>query len=78
LRPYSSRKDNSIGYCSIQSFKGLEAPVVIVTDIERVADNEAMALFYVAITRAVHRLIILANKAAKKDIINILTGGKNS
>jgi len=37
----------------------MEAEVVVVTDIEEVISPESGRLFYVALTRAKHRLIIL-------------------
>lgn len=74
IQPFDPRFSGStISYCSIQAFKGLEAPAIIVTGIEKVGDLNSRALFYVAITRAVSRLIIIANKSAKKDLINSLS-----
>ena len=55
------------GYCSIHSFKGLEAPAVVVTDVDRVAGPDASALFYVATTRALHRLVILAHQRVRAE-----------
>jgi ATP-dependent exoDNAse (exonuclease V) beta subunit len=43
----------------------MEAGAVIVTDIDRIMDADAMALFYVAITRALHRLIVLVGEPVK-------------
>ena len=57
-----------IGYCSIHAFKGLEAEVVIVTDIDRITESDALPLFYIAITRALHRLILFMHEHVKKDI----------
>lgn len=54
-------------FCSIHAFKGLESPAVIVTDIERVGGHEASSLFYVASTRALHRLIILAHQRVRAE-----------
>lgn len=55
------------GYCSIHAFKGLEAPAVIVTDVDHVGGPEASSLFYVATTRALHRLQILAHKRVRAE-----------
>lgn len=72
LTPFRLGLDGHIGYCSIHAFKGLEAPAVIVTDIEQVEDIEVSHLFYVALTRALHRLIILSAESARVEIITTL------
>lgn len=72
LTPFRLGLDGHIGYCSIHAFKGLEAPAVIVTDIEQVEDVEASHLFYVALTRALHRLIILSAESARAEITTTL------
>jgi len=72
LRPFATRSAGQAGYCSIHAFKGMEAGAVIVTDIDRIMDVDAMALFYVAITRALHRLIVLVGEPVKRDVIKIL------
>ncbi len=48
-------------YCSIYRFKGLEAPAVVVTDVEHLDDAADRSLLYVACTRALQRLVILAH-----------------
>jgi DNA polymerase III delta prime subunit len=65
---------NQIGYGSIHSFKGMEKAAVIVTDVESIAGERIAALFYVAMTRALHRLHILANKSIKQDILKTIFG----
>nr|WP_319492541.1 NERD domain-containing protein [uncultured Desulfobacter sp.] len=73
LVPYSGVTDNSrISYCTIHAFKGLEAPVVIVTDMEEIRKTESINLLYISITRALSRLVILINKKAQADLKNIL------
>ena len=67
-----NEKDD-IGFCTIHSFKGLEAPVVIVTDIEEVESDKYASLFYVAITRSVERLVIFVSDKARKEMVKILT-----
>lgn len=66
----ASRKQIAMG--SIHAFKGLESPVIIVTDVESILDDHAISLFYVAITRAVHRLYILASDKVKSEILKVL------
>jgi hypothetical protein len=67
LRPAGYAAAGHTSFCSIHAFKGLEAPAVIVTDVDRVAGQDASALFYVATTRALHRLIILAHQRVKAE-----------
>ena len=53
-----------IGYTSIHAFKGMESPVIIITDvcdISRTTFN-ARDLLYVGVTRALSQLIILAHE----------------
>lgn len=68
------QKNDKIPYCSIHSFKGMEAPIVIITDIENISSTESQSLFYVGITRALDKLFILASKNASREINEILLG----
>jgi hypothetical protein len=68
----SDMESNRIHYGTIHSFKGLEAPVVVLTDIEDVLSPEARALFYVGITRTLERIIILLNQDANREMSEIL------
>jgi DNA helicase IV len=71
LRNYGS-SPHHIGYCSIHAFKGLESPAIVVTDIEHIGDETSRALFYVAVTRAVQRLFILARGTTKAAMRQML------
>jgi ATP:corrinoid adenosyltransferase len=75
LTPYSFELEGQVGYCTIHAFKGLEADAVVITDIEDVTSLEASQLFYVAVTRALHRLTILAAAATESEIKAILLRG---
>ena len=55
---------------SVRRFKGLEAPVIVLTDIESISSDEAQTLLYVAVTRALSKLVLLMHKDAKKDFLN--------
>lgn len=72
FRPFGESRGSHIGYSSIHAYKGLESPAVIVTDIDRLDATTSTDLFYVAITRALERLIILAHESAKTDILGTL------
>ena len=71
LSPVESAGREQIGYSSIHTFKGMEAPIVIVTDIDKI-DETSMSLFYVAVTRAFHKLFIFMHEDVKKDIRTLL------
>jgi superfamily I DNA/RNA helicase len=78
LCPILVRQTGQVGFCSIHAFKGLEMSVVIVTDIEHVNNDEAVALLYVGLTRALHRLVVLVHEQAKPDILRLMTATKET
>lgn len=75
LRPLGVASGKQVGYTSVHAFKGLEAGAVIVTDIEGI--SEAADIFYIAATRALHRLVLLIDTNAKQDVLDIITGGRS-
>ena len=50
-----------VRYASIYRFKGLEAPAVVVTDLRSLATPAERSLLYVACTRALERLVLIAH-----------------
>lgn len=58
LRPADgrSRKRGVLHYSTIQSFKGLDAPAVVVTDLDRNVVPKFESVMYVGLTRATDRL----------------------
>lgn len=73
-----STESRSIRFGTISSFKGLEAPAVILTDIDEVGTGQAQRLFYVGISRATDRLRVLAQDGLQGTVAEILTGGMAS
>ena len=67
-----NKNKNRIKFGTIHSFKGLESPIIVLSDIEQVNSQAASSLFYVGITRALDRLYILVNESARKEILEIL------
>lgn len=61
-------KRNSIPYCTIHSFKGLESPVVILVDIDGISSSSQRALLYVGMSRARSHLIVMLHDSIKKLI----------
>jgi hypothetical protein len=76
LAAFEPPSTGQIRYTTIQSFKGLDAPAIVVTDIEHVDGDMFSSLFYVATTRALERLCIIVHETAKPGIIQSLLGGK--
>ncbi len=75
LKPYN-QDYQAIRYCSIHRFKGLEAPCIVITDVDKLGDAEHASLLYVALTRATNRVVILALEAVRDEIKSLLIGGK--
>ena len=65
------------GVCStsIRRFKGLEAAVIVVTDIEEIVSDEAQKLLYVAVTRAIDKLVLLVRSGAREEFMTGIQGG---
>jgi DNA helicase IV len=64
---HASKKQ--IGCGSIHAFKGMESLAIIVTDVETITGEQAASLFYIAMTRALHRLYILAHSNVKDVVL---------
>lgn len=64
--------EDRIAYTSIQSYKGLEAPVIVITDITELEDDWNRVVNYVGLTRARTALIVSADKELKKEYRNRL------
>jgi hypothetical protein len=73
--PFEAAATGQIRYTTIQSFKGLDSPAIVVTDIEHVDGDMFSSLFYVASTRALERLCIIVHETAKPGIIQSLLSG---
>ncbi|MEK6259921.1 MAG: AAA family ATPase [Planctomycetota bacterium] len=74
LTPIDESQPGRVPFTTIQSFKGLESPAIVVTDIEHLDSELFSSLFYVATTRALERLCIIVHETAKPDIITALLG----
>lgn len=62
----------SAGFTTIHAFKGLEAAIVILSDIKETDDAKRLDLFYVGMSRALHRLVILCHKSFKPTLQNLV------
>jgi hypothetical protein len=74
LAGYEQAAAGQVRYTTVQSFKGLDSPAVVVTDIEHLSGDLFSSLFYVATTRALERLCVVVHETAKPDIVSALLG----
>ena len=72
LEPYPAGGSADCAWTTIHAFKGLEAPVILLSDIDHVTTAERADLFYIGITRALQRLVILLGPAARREIAELL------
>jgi superfamily I DNA/RNA helicase len=74
LRPLGGGHGGHALYGTIHAFKGLEAPAVIVTDLDDSSGPQAEALFYIAMTRPTERLVLLIPESARPSLARALAG----
>ncbi len=75
IRPFSvDNPSGHIRYVTIHAFKGLEAPVIIVTDVEKIHTADDMRLLYVAVTRALSRLVVIFQAGVREEVLQLLGG----
>lgn len=72
LKPASAGTPGGVRYSTVHAFKGLEAPVIIVTDVTSIGSEADNSLFYVAVTRATERLYVLAASTVKPAVLELL------
>jgi hypothetical protein len=65
----------SVRYASVHAFKGLEAPAIILTDIEVIDDEQAKALLYVGMSRARVRLHVLMHERLRSGYDAMVDAG---
>ena len=66
---------NLIGYSSIQSFKGLEAQAVIITDVYELSGKYAESLLYIGMSRAKFKLIVFFNENCRDTYVKSVREG---
>ncbi len=64
--------DNGLTFSTIQSYKGLENSIVVLTGFTDIKSDEAKRLMYVAISRAKLKLFVVLDKSLKKDYVALL------
>lgn len=70
LRPADSGPPRlcQVRYSTIHAFKGLDAPAVIVTDLDAAAVPNFEALLYIGLTRATDRLFVLIDSQTLRSV----------
>lgn len=63
------RPVGKVAYCTIHAFKGLEAPAIILTDIDAEAAPSLEPLLYVGITRATDRLVVSIERQTLRSMV---------
>lgn len=74
LVPLPARRAGHSSYGTVAAFKGLEAPAIILTDVEEVATATAQRLFYVGVSRATDHLRVLARDGLQTSFAGLITG----
>jgi len=72
LKEYADRP-TGLTFSTIYAFKGLEAPVVILTDIDRLEAQADFDLIYVGMSRALHRLAVHFDDKVALQVIKSCT-----
>lgn len=75
LSTFSRAWAGQVRYGSVHAFKGMEAAAVVVTDLPGVAPAKIQELLYVASTRALHHLTVLADQQRSKELFASLVSG---
>jgi hypothetical protein len=77
LIPLPGRRAGATSFGTVAGFKGLDAPAVILTDIEEVGTERSQRLFYVGVSRATDRLRVLARDGLQGRVAQLVTRGLN-
>lgn len=74
LLPFDDPRSGAARYGTIHEFKGLESPVVVVTDVDSLDQRHERRLLYVAVTRALQRVVVLVDGPGARDLATIFAG----
>ena len=68
IKDYKTYGNNKLSFCTIKSFKGLENSVIILVDVDSIADKQLM---YVALSRARTGLYVIESQKARQEYVDI-------
>jgi DNA helicase IV len=54
-----------VRFATVQAFKGMESPVIVLCDVAQVSENGPQSLLYVAMSRARSQLTVLVDERAR-------------
>lgn len=73
LRAYDvAERGSYVRYATVQAFKGMEAPVIILTDVDQLQGERARSIFYTATTRPTERLYVLAEDVLADEMLDLV------
>lgn len=72
IKPFKQNNPGYVSFTTIHSFKGLESQVVVITDFDKLSSDEEMSLLYVAISRAIYKVILFLEEPLKDKIFEIV------
>lgn len=77
LRPYRRTEISGIPYTTINSFKGLEAKIIIITDAVLDDTEFRRNQIYTAITRSTESVVMLCDNSSRKKFIQLSKSNEN-
>ena len=75
IAPYKSSQPENIKFTSIHAFKGMEAPAILLTDIDSLESDSYKALLYVGMSRARISLTIFFSEVCRSQYDKLLDLG---
>ncbi len=73
IRPFEVvPRGNYVRYATVQAFKGMEAPVIVLTDVDQLQGQRARSIFYTATTRPTERLYVLAEDVLADEMLDLV------
>lgn len=68
ITDYGIQDKNTIFYSTVHAFKGLESPVIILTDVQAIETDYDRSVIYIGMSRAKSCLLLLAHENLKDSI----------
>ena len=75
IAPFRCAQDKNIKFVSVQAFKGLEAPAILLTDMDSLENELSKALLYVGMSRARISVTIFFAEACRSQYTKLLDAG---
>lgn len=63
---------NDIRYSTLYKFKGLEAPIIIITDVDKLASEYAIKKLFTGASRATDSVYFLVNETAQNEFLDLM------